>query len=210
MAEAPTSAAGSGRGKRAPGMSQADRRAMIVQTALPLLAEHGAAVTTAQIARAAGIGEATIFRAFTDKNELLDACVQEAIRPDRVLAEIASIPLDQPLSDRLTTATATLRAHLERIGTVVGALHATGGLRRRGSPPPEDGRTDSVAATREALAALLEPDAAHLRTSPDRLAGLFMGMIFSRPRVPLSPGEPEIDIEELVDIFLNGAVGKTG
>ena len=192
-------------GKRAPGMSQADRRAMIVQTALPLLAEHGAAVTTAQIARAAGIGEATIFRAFTDKNELLNACVQEAIRPDHALSEIASIPLDQPLVARLTDAAAALRAHLTRIGAVVGALHATGGLRRRGDPPAEDARTNSMTAIRDALAALFEPDAAHLRASPERLAGLFMSLLFTRPGA-----EPEIEAAELVDIFLNGAAAKTG
>ena len=51
---------------------------MIVAAALPLVAEYGAAVTTSQIARAAGIGEATIFRAFKDKDEVLDACVAEA------------------------------------------------------------------------------------------------------------------------------------
>ena len=35
---------------------------MIIQTAIPLIAEYGAAVTTAKVARAAGIGEGTIFR----------------------------------------------------------------------------------------------------------------------------------------------------
>lgn len=195
--------------KRAPGMSQADRRAMIVQAALPLIAEYGAAVTTGRIARAAGIGEATIFRAFTDKNELLDACVQEAIHPDHVLSELASIDRDQPLATRLTEAATALRAHLERIGTVVGALHATAPLRRHPpeeATPPPGTREDSTTATRTAVATLLEPDRPHLRTSPDRLAALFIGMLFTRPRVPLETAEPEIAVEELVDIFLNGAV----
>ena len=201
-------------GKRAPGMSQADRRAMIVQTALPLLAEHGAAVTTAQIARAAGIGEATIFRAFTDKNELLNACVQEAIRPDHVLSELASIPLDQPLPARLTEAATSLRAHLERIGTVVGALAATGALRRdppatpRPAPASGDPRAESMTATREALTTLFEPDAARLRATPTRLAALFMSTIFAAPRIPLP--DAEIPPEDLVDIFLNGALTKPG
>ncbi|MEV5460280.1 DUF6069 family protein [Streptomyces cellulosae] len=34
---------------------------MIVQAAVPLITEYGSAVTTAKIARAAGIGEGTIF-----------------------------------------------------------------------------------------------------------------------------------------------------
>ena len=52
-------------------MSPEDRRQMIVRAVLPLVVEHGAAVTTSQIARAAGICEGTVFRAFKDKDELL-------------------------------------------------------------------------------------------------------------------------------------------
>lgn len=49
-------------------MSPEQRREMIVRAALPLVVEYGTSVTTAQIARAAGIGEGTIFRAFGDKD----------------------------------------------------------------------------------------------------------------------------------------------
>lgn len=120
-----------------------------MRTALPLVAEHGTAVTTGQIARAAGIGEATIFRVFADKDELLDACVAEALRPDHVLAEIEAIPLDQPLPARLTEASAAIEAYLARMGLVIGALHATGrpgrplpapGAPRGGAPSPDPGR----------------------------------------------------------------------
>ena len=85
-------------------MSPERRKAMIVAAALPLVAEYGTAVTTSQIAKAAGIGEATIFRVFADKEELLDACMNEALRPDHAVEQIASIPLDQPLADRLADA----------------------------------------------------------------------------------------------------------
>ncbi|MFE7543983.1 TetR/AcrR family transcriptional regulator [Streptomyces platensis] len=105
---------------------------MIVAAALPLVAEYGAAVTTGQIARAAGIGEGTIFRAFKDKDELLDACVTEAVGTDHVLRELASISLDEPLAARLAEAAEALHAHMERMGTVVGALHASGHRRGRG------------------------------------------------------------------------------
>ncbi|MFA1547854.1 TetR/AcrR family transcriptional regulator [Actinomadura chokoriensis] len=123
--------------RRAPGMSPQQRREMIVRTALPLVAEHGTTVTTGQIARAAGIGEATIFRVFADKDELLDACVAEALRNDHVVAEIAEIPLDQPLPGRLAEASAAIEAYLVRMGMVIGALQATG-RRGRGMPGPGD------------------------------------------------------------------------
>ncbi|NVI86495.1 TetR/AcrR family transcriptional regulator, partial [Actinomadura sp. BRA 177] len=120
-------------------MSPQRRREMIVRTALPLVAEHGTAVTTGQIARAAGIGEATIFRVFADKDELLDACLAEALRTDHVLAEIEAIPLGQPLPARLAEASTAIEAYLVRMGMVIGALHATGrGLPGRAMPPPGD------------------------------------------------------------------------
>ncbi|NES13654.1 TetR/AcrR family transcriptional regulator [Micromonospora sp. PPF5-17] len=123
-------------------MSPEQRRAMIVRAALPLLVTQGATFTTAQVARAAGIGEATVFRAFADKDALLDACVAEALRPDTALAELASVGLDQPLANRLTAAATALRAHLERLGAVLAAAHSAGrpGRSRRNtrSHPDQD------------------------------------------------------------------------
>ena len=59
---------------RAPAMSPEDRRTAIVEVTIPLLREHGAAVTTKQVAEAAGIAEGTVFRAFGTKDELVQAC----------------------------------------------------------------------------------------------------------------------------------------
>ncbi|MGP4029475.1 TetR/AcrR family transcriptional regulator [Actinomadura sp. 3N407] len=202
--------------RRAPGMSPGERREMIVHIALPLVAEHGAAVTTGQIARAAGIGEATIFRVFTDKDELLDACVAEALRADHVLAGIAAIPLDQPLPARLAEASAAIEAYLARMGTVIGALHATGRPGRR--PPVRDGgaphggpadpgvdRNTAMNRTRDALAALFEPERDRLRLPVERVADLFMGLVFARSRPPAGPGTPA-SVEEYLDVFLHGAL----
>ncbi|MEU7451997.1 TetR/AcrR family transcriptional regulator [Streptosporangium roseum] len=200
--------------RRAPGMSPERRRHMIVRAALPLVAEYGAAVTTSQIARAAGIGEATIFRAFTDKDELLDACVVEALRPDHALAQLAAIPLDQPLAARLTEAADTLQAHTARIGTVLGALHASGRRRsrdRHAVPPPEEAdgarpadRGDSATQTVEALAELFDPERDSLRLPPERLATIFLHLMLSSARRPL--GGPQVSNDDLVDVFVHGAL----
>ncbi|MEV6630794.1 TetR/AcrR family transcriptional regulator [Actinoplanes sp. NPDC051470] len=121
--------------RRAPGMTPEERRAMIVRAALPLVAEFGGAVTTAQVARAAGIGEATVFRAFDDKDALIRACIAEALNPADMLRELHSIPLDTALEDRLLEAAEALDAHLGRMGAVMGAIHASGMPHRR---PPRD------------------------------------------------------------------------
>ncbi|KOG38335.1 TetR/AcrR family transcriptional regulator [Streptomyces decoyicus] len=205
---------------------------MIVAVALPLVAEYGAAVTTSQIARAAGIGEATIFRAFKDKDELLDACVAEAVGTDHVLRELASISLDEPLAVRLTEAAEALRAHLERLGTVVGALHASGhrrgrepgagprdgdgpprdgdGPRREGDGPPRDGRAESVTVLRNAVVELIEPDRAAFRLSPEKVASAFLGLLFTRLQTPVAEADAPLTPDELIDVLLHGALHHPG
>ena len=54
-----------------------ERRRAIVAATRPLLIEHGAGFTTAQVARAASIAEGTIFRVFASKQELLDAVIAD-------------------------------------------------------------------------------------------------------------------------------------
>ncbi|MEV4514767.1 helix-turn-helix domain-containing protein [Dactylosporangium sp. NPDC049525] len=181
--------------KRATPMSPDHRRAMIVAAALPLVVEHGAAVTTAQVARAAGIGEGTIFRAFADKDALLAACVAEALRRDDTLAHVRAIDLDQPLADRLVEAVETLRGYLTRMGAVIGALGAAGLRRDPGELPPVDRRRESMTETVDALAGLFEPEQDRLRRDPEYLARAFHHLV-------MAGGEPA----DLVELFLHGAL----
>ncbi|MFG1928130.1 TetR/AcrR family transcriptional regulator [Cryptosporangium sp. NPDC048952] len=139
--------------RRASALSPEQRRETIVRAALPLVAERGAAVTTAEVARAAGIAEGTIFRVFPDKNALLDAVVVEVLRPDHVLAELESIDLDQSLAARLTEAGEALAAHLSRMGAVLGTLHTTGRPLDRRPPPTAGDAADAAPATGAAEAA---------------------------------------------------------
>jgi AcrR family transcriptional regulator len=194
-------------------MSPEQRRAMIVAAALPLVAEYGAKVTTSQVARVAGIGEATIFRVFKDKDELLDAVMAETLRHEHVVREISSIPLDQPLAGRLTDATEALNAHFARLGAIFGALHASGGqhMRQVADQPRPDRRAQHLSGAREAsmraistaIAELFEPEEDALRLPVEQAARLFLGLAFSRSR-PGSPAELSTDV--LVDTFLYGAV----
>jgi AcrR family transcriptional regulator len=180
-------------------MSPDERRKMIVQAVLPLVVEHGAAVTTAQIARAAGIGEGTIFRAFADKDELVDACVVEALRPHGVIELLAEIPLDQPAEKRLAEAAGVLAAHLERLGAIAGAMHRSGARKRhhRGGD-----RQASFEAMRAAVAELFEPERGKLRLPPEQLSGIFLSLLLSRSR----DDQQSLEIGELIDVFLHGAV----
>jgi AcrR family transcriptional regulator len=198
--------------RRAPGMTAEQRRDAIVRAALPLVAEQGAAVTTAQIARAAGIGEATIFRVFDDKNAVLQACIAAAMDPTIVLQELQSISLDQPLSDRLVEAVDALDAYLGRMGAVMSALHASGTPNRRPHSAPIDpantherssGRDAAQAATRQAVLELFQPDHARLRLPAAEITDAFLALFFGRGRRgPL----PAVTTGRLVDLFLHGAL----
>ena len=192
--------------RRAPGMSPEQRREMIVAAALPLVAEYGAKVTTSQVARAAGIGEATIFRVFADKEELLDAVMAQALRHEHAIREIASIPLDEPLADRLAEAAEALGAHLTRLVAVLGALHASGYRHdRRERPGPEHmaAREASIAATGPRSATCSSRTSTRCGCRVEQAAAMFLGLLFSRSR-PGAVGA--LSTAELVDTFLYGAM----
>lgn len=106
---------GTGSGRARP-MSREERRAAIAHATIPLLEQHGAQVSTRQIAIAAGVAEGTLFRAFDDKVELLTAAAERALDPTARVAEIDALP-----------AAADLAAELVQVGQVI----AEGGHRVR-------------------------------------------------------------------------------
>ena len=74
-------------------MSASDRREAIVAAAVPLFAERGfLAVTTKEIARAAGISEALLYRHFDSKEAVFtaiqDHCVSRATEPVETLRRL--------------------------------------------------------------------------------------------------------------------------
>src|SRR3954454_8642679 len=89
---------------RATALPPDERRSMIVAATLPLLMEHGDRVTSKQIAEAAGIAEGTVFRAFTDKDELIGAVLEAALDTAPLEAALAGISPDLGFEDALAAA----------------------------------------------------------------------------------------------------------
>ena len=138
---------------RAAALPPSERRAEIIATTLPLLMEHGSAMTTRQIAEAAGIAEGTIFRVFEDKTALIEAVVEQSgyLRELRAsadpqdetrienLAELVEVAPEFDEERIETGEVVSLEDFLERVSLVAdaddipsGAPGADGGDRRYG------------------------------------------------------------------------------
>jgi AcrR family transcriptional regulator len=184
-----------GSGRAAP-MSRADRRAAIVTATLPLLRQHGHAVTTRQIAEASGIGEGTIFRVFTDKAELINACLVAAFDQTDTLARLDRIDRAQPLPALLEQVVQVLQQRLQSVFGLLIALRfpeppkAANRPGRQGfSPPPATGNAEVL----DKVAEVLGGYSAQFRHSPAKVAGVVRLFTFaaSHPRItdeqPLDP-----------------------
>lgn len=176
-------------------MAPEARRESILDAATPLIFEHGYAVTTRQIADAAGIAEGTIFRAFEDKDALLDALVERLLRPEPTLAALETIDLGLPLEDRLAQIVEILRARVADVTALMRAI----GPRHHGRRPhraPLSEVTDSV--TR-----IVASDAEQLRV-PVATAAEYVRILVVGTSVPfLAAGEAPAT-RDLVDFILRG------
>lgn len=183
--------------RRAAALPPERRREVLVQATLPLLLEHGTAVTTRQIADAAGVAEGTIFRAFPDKESLIEAVVEAAFDPGPFEADLAQIPTSLPLTARLEVAVELLQRRIAELGQ----LMAAAGLTR---PPGAAARTvlRRPPTSVEALARLFEPDRADLRRPPLDCALTLRAMTFAgtHPMMVEAPTAPA----EIVDVLLHG------
>lgn len=198
--------------RRAPAMSVEDRRAAIVKATLPLVMEHGANVTTKQVAQAAGIAEGTVFRAFTDKDELIRVCVIEAFRMDEAVDRIRRTSADIALADRLRGAAVILFEQMSRIGILMQALAASGYDMRKQYDSEDDteGPHKFFVNVTNAVAELIAHDQDRLTIPANHAAQLFISLIFGiRTRygsAKTTDAENAAYFDEITRILLHGAI----
>lgn len=168
-----------------------ERRAAIVEAVIPLLVEHGASVTSRQIAEAAEVSEGTVFNVFADKDELIAAAIERAIDPAPFERAIAAIDAEAPFVDRLIAATELIR---RRVGDIWRLVSRVGGDHH---PPGHRPLPDSPA-----LIALIGSGADELRLPPAESARLLRALTLSLTH-PLLAAEPA-SAGDIVDVFLHG------
>ena len=110
------------RRRRASALPPGERREMIVSAALPLVLQHGEAVTTKDIAEAAGIAEGTIFRVFASKEELIEAVVGYALDPAPLEKAIEAIPTQLPLEEAVTKAATLIQRRVVDVWQIISGL----------------------------------------------------------------------------------------
>jgi AcrR family transcriptional regulator len=189
------------RAQRATRMPPDARRAAIIDATLPLVLEHGDAVSTRLIAEAAGVAEGTIFRVFPDKAALMCAVMAKVFDPSPTLAELATVDRALPLRERLVSAVEILQRRLNRVFVLLTALRING-------PPPESATAEHASnamndAFRAAMVDIVGADRNALRVPPDELAHVMRLLIFSATHPMISDDRP-MSAGEIVDVLLDG------
>lgn len=177
-------------GRRAAPLPAEARRAEIVTAVLPLLLEQGEAVTTRELARAAGVSEGTLFNVFAGKDELIGAALETALDQGPFERAVRSIDPSLGLPEAVAAA---IRLVQERIVDIWRLLSVLG---------PRHAAVDRPLPVSAALTELFERHAGELTIDAVDAARLLRALTLSLTHPTLTP-EPA-PAERIVDILLHG------
>jgi AcrR family transcriptional regulator len=167
------------------------------------------AATLEDVAREAGVGPATVYRQFGDKQGLITAFASH-IGPRRAMQEAALSPTGDLRADLERVAVTVMRYVAEDLDLLKLAL-----LEKMRGGQWADLLNASPIRARTTLARLLESYAASGALGPDdpgRMALAFAGMLFASFVGPLLEGQPPPDPEAtarfITHVFLDGVASK--
>jgi AcrR family transcriptional regulator len=207
------------------GVVRSSLRARVLSGAHRAIATHGLlGVTIEQIAEASGVGEASIYRTFKDKDTLLRAAFDEL--PVRRDALALLNDLDAPVRDILFSLARGMLEFAEREPETLRLIAFGHGAEARYVKRLREGQTSAIAQLVRYLMA--QQRRGRLRRYPaEQLAASLVGLVYAssvrrsvggperrtgtRARAPEGPSSAK-DLDkraaDLVDLFLHGATGR--
>lgn len=173
---------------------------------LSAIHEHRCVPSTRQIAEASGVAEGTIFRAFSTKEELIDAAIAKAFDPAPFEQLVAEIDPALPLRERVVEMVACLQDRFRHVFDLMEALRMT-------SPPTEHhtvtAQPERHREVSHQIVDLVRPDADALSVTPERFVSYVRLLTFSGSHPNISHGNP-LTPEEIARVLLDGVLIEKG
>ncbi|WP_231945583.1 TetR/AcrR family transcriptional regulator [Agrococcus carbonis] len=183
----------------APRLSADDRRAQIVEAVTPAVLEHGAAITTRQLAEAAGVAEGTLFKAFGDKESLLLALAQHHLTVGGLAGEREGAAAAPELDTLEEVVTWTARVLVDRMRFVFRLVMALGPIGQRAAHEAHD----DFEASKHRLAERFEPFRDELRVSPVVAAELVRTLAWAAAS-GWGDAQPASSVDDIIQVLLHG------
>lgn len=178
-----------------PRLSADDRRAQIIEAVTPAVLEHGAAITSRQLAEAAGVAEGTLFKAFGDKESLLVALADHHLDAADWAAEQARLDHGS-LEEMLTT---TVDAMVERMRFIFRLVMALGPIGQRCA----QARQGELESSKARLAERFEPYRDRLRVAPLAAADMTRTLAWAAAS-GWGDTAPSVTAADVVQVLLHG------
>jgi AcrR family transcriptional regulator len=182
--------------ERARPLAPEERRAAILDAVIPLLKEQGRAVSTRQMAEAAGIAEGTLFRAFGDKESLIAAAIERYFDPEPFRNKLRGIDPDDSTEDKVRQ---FVSIFLERFQGVVGFM-STMAIEPPQPPSDEDVRKSSWYGL---IDQIFRPGELAV---PKETFAFFVRLVAFGNAIPAFTGPNTFTADQLSDLILRGVL----
>lgn len=175
----------------------------MLDAAIPLIRERGPAVTTRELAEAAGVAEGTLFRVFEDKVALIEAAVERALDPEPVVADLRALDLTE-VRPLLVAIAQVIGARARGIAALVVIAMQLRGADCPPLRPSHRSRHHHLEAVVATVAEMLGPHAAVLRRDPDVCARTLVGAALTASG-PMAR-DLRLELDDLTTLLVEGMV----
>lgn len=170
---------------------------------------HGPAVTTKEVAEAAGIAEGTLFRVFPTKSDLMCAVIENVVDPADVVTALAALE-PATLTEATRSILEVLRDNVRSTSAFFQALHASGAegprdpaRKNHKGPPDQQEHSARLRTVTDAIAAVLAPHEDSLRVPTEQAASLIHTLALATLH-PFLAGMHLDDLDEVNSLMLHG------